>query len=148
MDYLYVESNEGGSSGGHVGLAIDDEVFHFQQDAAGLLRLRRDARARFRLRYALFENRPVHLTRVALGAADAARLRDALVRRHLREEAEDARSAALDADVALLAAALRQVQGGTETLPVRAAGYFDIAAAAPAAALAELIRAHRELIRG
>jgi len=138
VDYLYVESNEGGSSGGHVGLAIDDEIFHFQQDAAGLLRLRRDSRARFRLRYALFENRPVHLTRVALGDADAARLRDALVRRHLREEAEDARGVALDADVALLEAALRQARGGVETLPARAAGYFDVAAAIPAAALADL----------
>src|SRR5215510_613974 len=29
-DYLYIEANEGGSSGGHVALGLGDEVFHFE----------------------------------------------------------------------------------------------------------------------
>lgn len=125
VDYLYIEANEGGSSGGHVALGLGDEVWHFQQDDGGVLRLRRDPRPAFRIRYALLENRPVHLTRLAVDESAAAAVRQAFAERLLREDAEDRRRAALDADVALFALAGRSPAG--IAWPVPAAGYFAAA---------------------
>jgi len=42
IDYLYIDANEGGSSGGHVGLLVDDDVFHFEYRRPGMLVLRRE----------------------------------------------------------------------------------------------------------
>lgn len=129
IDYLYIEANEGGSSGGHVALGLGDEVWHFQQDAGGLLRLRRDPRPAFRIRYALLENRPVHLTRLAVDEPAATAVRQAFAERLLREDAEDRRQAALDADVALFALAGRPP--AEIAWPVPAAGYFAAAGDGP-----------------
>ena len=30
FDYLYIESNEGGSSGGHAAVRLGDDTWHFQ----------------------------------------------------------------------------------------------------------------------
>src|SRR2546430_9932806 len=37
IDYLYVDANEGGSSGGHAGLRVGDDVFHFEYRRPGVL---------------------------------------------------------------------------------------------------------------
>ena len=39
IEYLSVEANEGGSSGGHAAIRFDDTVYHFQHHAPGVLRL-------------------------------------------------------------------------------------------------------------
>lgn len=122
LDYLYVEANEGGSSGGHVALGVGDDVYHFQQEDGGVLALRRDPRAVFRVRYALIQNRPVHRIRLAADDATAERVRAAFADRLLVEEGERRRQAGLDADVALFALAARAP--APATWPVRAAGYF------------------------
>lgn len=122
--YLHIEANEGGSSGGHVALDIEGEVFHFQQEQDGLLRLRTDPRRVFRIRYALLENRPVHVTHIAVSADATERLRRAFTQRALVEEAEEERRAALAADVALFASWQRRGRGDAVSFPVRAAGYF------------------------
>jgi len=125
VDYLYVEANEGGSAGGHVALGLGDEVFHLQHENDGLLQMHRDTRLVFRTRYALLENRPVHVARLQLPDDAATALRDALMRRWLIEGAERDRVAALDADVALYAS-LDAASGDAGALawPVRAGGYF------------------------
>jgi hypothetical protein len=41
FDYLYIEANEGDSSGGHAALRFGGETFHFQHETPGILRLRR-----------------------------------------------------------------------------------------------------------
>ena len=122
LDYLYIEANEGGSSGGHVALGVGDDVYHFQQEESGLLALRRDPRPVFRLRYTLLQNRPVHLLRLAADDATAERVRAAFAERLLVEDGERQRQAALDVDVALFAAAMESA--ATIAWPVRAAGYF------------------------
>ncbi len=124
VDYLYVEANEGSSAGGHVALRVGDEVFHFQQDGTGLLRLHGDRARLFRIRYALLENRPVHVTHIAVSADTAARLRQAFVDRQLAEAAEHERAAALEADVAIFARWRAHAAGVAVSVPVRAAGYF------------------------
>ncbi|MDX2167341.1 MAG: hypothetical protein SF182_09770 [Deltaproteobacteria bacterium] len=129
VDYLAVEANEGYAAGGHVALRLDDTVYHLQNADDGLLRLTRDPTLAFRLQYALFENRPIHVTRLAVDPATADRLRSALTERVMREAADSARLAALDADVALFAALAQD--SGTLRLPVRAAAYFRFAPQAP-----------------
>ncbi|MFN8644203.1 MAG: hypothetical protein U0802_22045 [Candidatus Binatia bacterium] len=107
LDYLYIEANEGGSSGGHVALAVGDGVFHFQHEPGGVLALRRDARAAFRVRYTLLENWPVHVVRPRADAAAVDGVRAAFARRLLIEDAERRHQDGLDADVALFALAAR-----------------------------------------
>ena len=48
VDYVYIEANEGGSSGGHAALRLGDETYHFQHEHPGLLRLHRDDWQHFR----------------------------------------------------------------------------------------------------
>jgi hypothetical protein len=123
IDYLYVEANEGGSSGGHVALRFGADVFHFQQEGAGLIRMRRDDAGAFAFRYAMLGNRPIHETRVAVSADTEALLHATFTRRLLIQAAQYEHLDALAADVTLFAEWPRL---GTvaATFPVRAAGYF------------------------
>jgi hypothetical protein len=63
VEYLYIEANEGGSSGGHVALRLGDEVFHFEHRSPGILVLGRDGFEHFRHRYGVLENRTIHVSR-------------------------------------------------------------------------------------
>ena len=69
VEYLYVESNEGGSSGGHVALRVGDDVFHFEHRSPGILVLGRDDFDHFRYRYSVLENRTIHVSRLAVSGA-------------------------------------------------------------------------------
>src|SRR5215472_1676926 len=127
VDYLYVEANEGGSSGGHVGLRFGNETFHFQQGDLRLLRLRRDESAVFDFRYAILGNRPIHETRLAVSEETYRRLHDAFTRRLFVRDAQAERFDALTTDVALFELWLRRARAGdgaAEAIPVAAAGYF------------------------
>ena len=64
VEYLYIEANEGGSSGGHVALRLGDEVFHFEHRSPGVLVLGRDGFEHFRHRYSVLENRTIHVSRI------------------------------------------------------------------------------------
>ena len=125
IDYLHVEANEGGSSGGHVALRFGPETFHFQQENAGLIRLQRIDSKTFDFRYTMLGNRPIHETRIAVSEETFALLRGAFVDRLLVQAAQFDRLAALQADVALFQLWLARAQPDTAaTLPVRAGAYF------------------------
>jgi hypothetical protein len=64
VEYLYIEANEGGSSGGHIALRLGDEVFHFEHRSPGILVLGRDGFEHFRHRYGVVENRTIHASRI------------------------------------------------------------------------------------
>src|SRR5215472_4245379 len=64
VDYLYIEANEGGSSGGHVALGLGDQVFHFEHRSPGILVLGVDDLEHFRYRYGVRENRTIHVSRI------------------------------------------------------------------------------------
>jgi len=126
-----VEANEGGSSGGHTALRIDGEVFHFQHEGAGWLRLRRDDLGAFHHAYALLGNRSVEELRLAVSPETRDLLRDGFVSRLL---AEDARFEARDArarDAAWLADLAAAEAPPPRALP--ALGYFLPDGDAPAA---------------
>ena len=40
IDYLYVEANEGDSSGGHAAIRFENLTFHFQHENPGILHVR------------------------------------------------------------------------------------------------------------
>ena len=83
IDYLYVESNEGGSSGGHVALRFGDRIFHFQYAGTGFLRVSRESFEGFRRHYTLLENRPIHLTRIPVSAETFDLVHDFFTRRRV-----------------------------------------------------------------
>src|SRR2546430_17361663 len=64
IDYLYVDANEGGSSGGHAGLRVGDDVFHFEYRRPGILVLRRETFDDFRREYTGLENRTIEASRI------------------------------------------------------------------------------------
>jgi hypothetical protein len=61
IDYVYVEANEAGSSGGHAAIRFGDRVFHFQYAGNGLLGISREDFEGFRRHYALLENRAIRV---------------------------------------------------------------------------------------
>src|SRR5215813_2643144 len=133
LDYLYIEANEGGSSGGHVALRFDAETFHFQQEAGGLIRLQRDETPAFDVRYVLLDNRPMHEQRIAVSDNTYDRLHDAFTRLLFVQAAQFGLLQALAADVALLelwarrpatGAAPTRDDGLSAVFAVPAAGYF------------------------
>jgi len=125
VDYLYVEANEGGSSGGHTAIRFGDETYHFQHERPGLLHLRRDDSQDFRYRYGVLENRTMHLSRVAVSDATYARLRWQFSERYLRERKLFAHRDALRDDRVLLELLLARRHGDTRgTIRLRGAGFF------------------------
>jgi hypothetical protein len=82
ISYLYVVANEDRASGGHVAIRLGDEVFHFQYDR-GLMRLDREEWREFELDYRGFQNRSLHVSRVAVSEDTEQRLHAAFRQRHL-----------------------------------------------------------------
>ncbi len=101
VDYLYVEANEGGSSGGHVAFRFGEWTFHFQQHASGLIRLHRDDSAVFHHVYAMLGNRTIRESRIAVSDETYDLLRAAFTRRHVVETAHFETFDNLRRDVAL-----------------------------------------------
>jgi hypothetical protein len=125
IDYLYVESNEGGSSGGHVALRFGDRVFHFQYAGAGFLRVSRESFEGFRRHYTLLENRPIHLTRIPVSGETFDLVHDFFTRRRVIQHEHFQVLGSLEGDRALLET-LRAVSRGEPGRPVvlEGAGYF------------------------
>ncbi len=98
VEYLYVEANEGGSSGGHVALRLGEQVFHFQHQPPGIVALSRASYGRFRHQYADLENRSIHVTRIPAGDEAHARLADRFTRRHVVQDQQVAALHALARD--------------------------------------------------
>lgn len=108
IEYLYINANEGTASGGHTALKFGDEVFHFQHVPPGLLRIKRDDFAQFRLQYGERENRSIRLHRVEVADDTQALLRERFNRILLVEEEQYGRREGLEQDGLLLKALLRQ----------------------------------------
>ena len=118
VEYLYVESNEGGSSGGHVALRVGDDVFHFEHRSPGILVLGRDDFEHFRYRYSVLENRTIHVSRLAVSGETAGLLADRFGRRHFLQRRHLDVIESLRADRTTLEEML------SDGIVVEAAGYF------------------------
>ncbi len=64
FEYLYVEANEGNSSGGHSALQFGDEIYHYQHHDSGLIRLLRQDKPEFYFLYRFLQNRRIHLSHI------------------------------------------------------------------------------------
>jgi len=139
FEYLYVESNVGGSSGGHAAILLGDRVFHYMNADDGSLRLLREPFDAFRYTYTVLENRTVHVGRIDISQASYERIRDRFNRRHLIEQQHFRALTSQREDAALLE---RIVAGHGERRVTTArppddpailgAGFFDLEGPAPA----------------
>ncbi|RYU61385.1 hypothetical protein EWI61_05185 [Methylolobus aquaticus] len=102
VDFLYIESNVGTSSGGHVALRVGEDVFHYQHEDEGLLVLARDDWSRFRTTYNDRDNRNIHVARLPFSPAEVERVRDRFVHLYLVQRGHLDFLEALDREAALL----------------------------------------------
>jgi hypothetical protein len=132
FEYLYVDANEGGSSGGHVAIRFGDEVYHYQHQKPGVLRLYRDGDQSFFQLYSALQNRNIRGVRVAVSDETYRILRDGFEERRQIQEAYFDRVASAAEDAALLAHFLRERSArrvgskddGLSGFSLPAAGFF------------------------
>jgi len=155
FEYLYVESNVGGSSGGHAAVRFGDRVFHYQNAKDGSLRLLREPFDTFRYAYTVLENRSVHVGRVLVSDESYEQIHDHFNRRFLIEQQHFRVLDARRSDVALLERILgRGGDGGPrngglrnsgptarprDEPKLRGAGFFEVADPAPVAPAPALV---------
>ncbi|MFZ2168186.1 MAG: hypothetical protein WAW61_00970 [Methylococcaceae bacterium] len=76
FEYLYIEANEGDSSGGHSAIQFGDEVYHYQHHDSGLIRLLRQDKQEFHFLYRFLQNRRIHLNHIEVSEDTFNRLRE------------------------------------------------------------------------
>ena len=123
MDYLYIEANAGGSSGGHVAIRFEDQVYHYQNDSFEILRMARDDYEDFRHLYSVLENRTIHIGRIETSDQTAAHVRDHFNERYLVQTRTPRRAgSSLRRDLELLEWLKR---GGDDAPPLPGVGFFE-----------------------
>lgn len=125
IDYLYVEANEAGGSGGHAGIRFGDRVFHFQYTGDGLLGLSREDFESFRRNYALLENRTIRVIRIPVSDETFDLIHGHFARRRVIQHQHFQILDSLAADRRLLQV-FQAVRRGEPAAPVlvEGAGYF------------------------
>jgi hypothetical protein len=118
FEYLYIEANEGGSSGGHVAVRFGSNVYHFQ-NRDHLLVLDRERAHEYLFSYALLSNRSIHISRIGVDRDVESRLASRFRRRHQAQFAQLAVRDALRRDRALLD------EAAAPRVRVRGLGYFE-----------------------
>ena len=129
IGYLYIEANEGDSSGGHVALRFGDKTFHFQHETPGILRIRRIASTAFSHAYAMLGNRAISESRIAVDDDTYDLLQDSFNRLFLIQNAQLDIRDSLHRDVVLFELLLKNTdsrpgRGDTVSVPLRGSGYF------------------------
>jgi hypothetical protein len=98
LAWVYVESNTGSSSGGHVALRVRDGVYHVQQAGRGLFRIERETWRTFEHLYAGLGNRTLAVAHLDVTEADVERAHDRLARAYVAQQSELRRSERLVLD--------------------------------------------------
>lgn len=127
LEYLYVEANEGDSSGGHAALRFGRETFHFQYERPGIFRIQRLDSTTFNHIYARLGNRPIHGSSIAVSEETYNLLREALQELLLIQDAQMAIRQDLRRNRAFLELLEQRhvgLQPPAPPLPLRGVGYF------------------------
>jgi hypothetical protein len=111
LEYLYIDSSEGTSSGGHAAIRFGDEVFHFQHFEPGVLRSVKDDPHYFRYLYGFLENRTIHASRITVSEETWRLLRDYFNQRYLIQKQQFDILQFLRDDRALIHLLLRRKRG-------------------------------------
>jgi len=143
IDYLHVEANTGGSSGGHAALRLGELVFDFQHGEGSTLRLRRSGWESFRYRMAVRGNRTIHAARIEVAPGELERLVRSFNARFLAWDRHFAVWDALRGERELLERMLAVREGGPPAaLPaIEGAGLFAPGAGAGESAALRALRA-------
>lgn len=97
VEFISVEANTGGSSGGHAALRIGDSVYHYMAGSFdSLLLIYRIPWENFHRRYCLLENRGLKIRRLALGDDAITRIETRLKILHAVQDKHVGRRDALD----------------------------------------------------
>jgi hypothetical protein len=88
FDFVHVEANAGGSSGGHAAVCFPEHCYHFQQAADAELLLVREPRERFEHAYRVLGNRTLVVRRVQVSDTAAARIDETFAAYHRRQRAQ------------------------------------------------------------
>ncbi len=122
FQFIYVDANVGGSSGGHSALRIGNTVYHFQYFPDGLFKLVRERWSYFRYIYNDLENRTLYVAHIQIGTHDLQTLQEYLDRHYLIQKAHLARLDQLRADTTLL----NNLSLGHFQMSVSGAGLFSV----------------------
>jgi len=121
FQFIYIDANVGGSSGGHSALRISNTIYHFQYFPDGLFKLVRERWPYFRYIYNDLENRTLYVAHIHIENRDLQRLQEYLDRYYLIQEAHMARLGELSADTKLL----NDLSRGRFQMSVNGAGLFS-----------------------
>ncbi|MEQ1531375.1 MAG: hypothetical protein ABL925_18825 [Methylococcales bacterium] len=125
FDYLYIEANEGNSSGGHSAIQFGDEVFHYQHQDSGLIRLLRQDKQEFHFLYRFLQNRRIHLSRIEVSAQTFALLNSYFKEQFLTQDQQFKQINALQRDRLVLQRLLHDSAAETSTtLKLKGVGLF------------------------
>ena len=61
LGYLYIESSEGNSSGGHTAVQFGEDIYHYQYLDPGIIRLQKQNANDFEFAYRFLNNRTIHI---------------------------------------------------------------------------------------
>ena len=121
FQFIYIDANVGGSSGGHSALRINNTIYHFQYFPEGLFKLVRERWPYFRYIYNDLENRTLYVAHIHIENRDLQRLQEYLDRYYLIQEAHIARLDELSADTKLL----NDLSRGHFQMSLNGAGLFS-----------------------
>jgi hypothetical protein len=122
-DFIYIDANTEGGSGGHSAFRIGDDVYHFQQVPSGMFLLVRDRWKHFRKVYNDLENRTIYINRFGVPGKMFRRLDKVFRLHYLAQEQHLANLKALDKDRQLL----HRLAENVCAVPLRGAGLFSYA---------------------
>ncbi len=121
FQFIYIDANVGGSSGGHSALRINNTVYHFQYFPDGLFKLVRERWPYFRYIYNDLENRTLYVCHIHIENRDLQTLQEYLDRYYLIQKAHMSRLDELSADTKLL----NDLSRGHFRMSVNGAGLFS-----------------------
>lgn len=123
FNYLYIEANEGNSSGGHSAIQFGEYIYHYQYIDPGLIRLFRQNPNDFHFSYRYLQNRPIHLSEIDVSEATFNTLNDYFQWQFLDQEQHYKHLEVVNKEYKLIQQLLDKPETDS-TLRLKAAGLF------------------------